>query len=688
MTRNLKSTLAVVCVIAILAAGTFAWEQIISHTNEFIGEKDGTTLHDDFDPNTGKKDVYVENTGSSTIFVRLKLNEAMDLTNNKWRPGAGDWTTHIYGASAENCGQGNAAGKLFHDYFKWTMGGWKYYKPSDGSKGLVQDTKVYTEADYNAGTAGKTSDAQIIKIGQYLEMAPEAQKAFVGWIYDADGYAYWSQPLDKGEVTGLLLSKVTPGANLKGTEYYYAIDVTVEAVDINDLPMWTQGAEPVNGGNKHPQATENGKEVINVIAGISNGSGTDLGGTEPPVEPPVDPPVTPSVWEKDEFAFTLDTQYTSDAFFGADNLNVILNIGENGGNNFTINWGDGKVTTVPPNADKATFDAARSHTYSEPGVYTVVIKGKLAGGIKFYSGKSSTGGENRLTAVLAPLLKQDSNDMGYIFAYCSNLKEIPEDIFHNNPHITKIAWAFMDCSNLAGPISERLFEKNTKVADYGFLSIFRNCSGLTGSIPENLFANNPLADSFNSTFQGCTGLTGQIPENLFVKNTQVEQFTRVFSGCKGLSGSIPEKLFEKNMKAFSFSFAFEDCSGLTGSIPKGLFARNWNASLFSETFKNCSGLEGDIPDKLFENNYSAYSFEGLFSGCENLTGISGDPQNLFSYTIAATPIANFNNTFLNCKGITTDIPELWASYTKAYHENTFRGCTNAANYAKIPADWK
>jgi len=284
MTRKIKAGFAVVCALALFMAGTFAWEQIINHVNEFTGKRDDVTMHDDFDPSTGQKDVYVENQGSKPIFIRVKLNEAMNLTSYTWRPAAGDWTTHTYGTTAENCGHANAAGKLFHDYFKWTMGGWKYYVPAAGLEQIVHDTRTYTETDFNAGTAKKTPDAVMITAAGFLAMTPEQQADFIGWIYDTDGYAYWSQPLNKGEVTGLLLHKVTTDASLKNTDYYYAIDVIVEAVDIDDIPMWTQGAQPSDGGTKHPEATEQGKEVIGIITGNAGGT-TNPGGGGNPGEP-------------------------------------------------------------------------------------------------------------------------------------------------------------------------------------------------------------------------------------------------------------------------------------------------------------------------------------------------------------------------------------------------------------------
>ncbi|MDR0325183.1 MAG: hypothetical protein LBI19_03695 [Oscillospiraceae bacterium] len=289
MKRKLMAVTALLAGLAIIITGTFAWQQIAEETNEYIGragDPPKVTIREDFDPKANMKDVFVENTGSLTMYVRVKLDEAMNLTNNQWRPakGSSDWVTHTYGTAAINCGHGNSAGKLFHDYFTWTMGGWKYYMPSTGSKSVINDTNKY---DGTEPGIKKTPDAQIVTAAQFLAMTSDAQKAFLGWIFSTDGYAYWSQPLKAGEATGLLLHGVKTADILKDTEYYYAINVIVEAVDKADIPMWTDGEESKDGsGMKHPEATTDGKEVIDIIVGNENGGNGSGGGDESWVNKP------------------------------------------------------------------------------------------------------------------------------------------------------------------------------------------------------------------------------------------------------------------------------------------------------------------------------------------------------------------------------------------------------------------
>jgi hypothetical protein len=92
--RKIHILITVLVIAMILIAGTFAWQQTINKVNEFIGHKNGIIVHDDFDPATGAKDVYVENPNSAEVFVRVKLNEVMSITSNA-KITAG-WQAHTF----------------------------------------------------------------------------------------------------------------------------------------------------------------------------------------------------------------------------------------------------------------------------------------------------------------------------------------------------------------------------------------------------------------------------------------------------------------------------------------------------------------------------------------------------------------------------------------------------------------
>jgi len=264
MSKKIKTLAAIVTALAILVTGTFAYQKILIKTNEFIGSPEDVTLHDDFDPDTGGKDVYVENTGTKPLLIKVKLDEAMSLVDNTWRPTVKEWIRHKCGVGEtfySDCDNENAANKKFHDYFTWEMGGSKWYMPAAGSSKVVQDTTVYDE---NSGGAKLTPEGVFMTITEYNALSDDEKKAYIGWVMDcADGYFYWSQLLEKDEVTGLLLTQVNISDELNNKEYYYAINVTVVAIDTDDADMWLLGsASKDKSGTTHDISSTEGKKLV------------------------------------------------------------------------------------------------------------------------------------------------------------------------------------------------------------------------------------------------------------------------------------------------------------------------------------------------------------------------------------------------------------------------------------------
>lgn len=75
--KVLAATLAVAMAATMLLSGTLAYFYRSVAVNEMRGDEltKNVIAHDDFDPNTGNKDVYVENLGTSPVFVRIRLTE-------------------------------------------------------------------------------------------------------------------------------------------------------------------------------------------------------------------------------------------------------------------------------------------------------------------------------------------------------------------------------------------------------------------------------------------------------------------------------------------------------------------------------------------------------------------------------------------------------------------------------------
>ncbi|MDR1638073.1 MAG: hypothetical protein LBC41_03570 [Clostridiales bacterium] len=307
--KKALSIATAVLLICISVTGTFTWTQFISQSNEFIGTAAITgdiILHDDFDPSTGQKEIYVETSAlSKKVYVRVLLAEYMDLLTNS-KPSDLDspdkrldyYKNHFHAGmlNAEDCGQANDDGQLFHDYFNWNLGGSKFYYTAtsgnaldidtDPASQVFGDTTRYTEESQYVKS---TPDAEILSLDEYNSRTDEDKNNTAAWVYDNDGYAYWSQPLGApvagtaiGPVTGLLLNKVSTSPDLADTDYYYVINIRVEAVDSKDLPMWTEdsgsmdsnlgvplGAEAASGsGARYPLASYDAVQLLDYVSKI------------------------------------------------------------------------------------------------------------------------------------------------------------------------------------------------------------------------------------------------------------------------------------------------------------------------------------------------------------------------------------------------------------------------------------
>jgi|AKZA01.1.fsa_nt_gi hypothetical protein len=266
--KKISAATAMLCAIALLLAGTYAWYDFNqSELNEFSGTRERTPdveLVDIFNPDDVEpgadvnKNVYVKNTGEVPLYVRVRLDEYLDLTSNTPNDpnnpaNADKWIPHVPNGNAHN----------YADYFKLALGGEK-----NGST-----TAVIGMAEYNALTVEQKLD-------------------FVGWIYDTDGYAYWSQPLQPETETGLLLNSVYVEQILEEFDFYYGINVVLQAVDKDDLPMWTEGAGSVIDGSTTDKSTPDASDFLE---GISNANGGN-GEVNPPI---VDENELPLLIDKD-----------------------------------------------------------------------------------------------------------------------------------------------------------------------------------------------------------------------------------------------------------------------------------------------------------------------------------------------------------------------------------------------------
>ena len=282
--KVLSQVVAAVCVIALLITGSYAWRGLSAALNQFSDRRvidgAGANLHDDFSAATGEKEVYVENTGDSDVYVRIQLSDLL-AKNTDVAPAYPNYELFKPGNLAQ-------AGNQFAEGFIWTFGNsspydytsitgsadWAAAADRSAADALVGDQRGdaasgSTIVDLSTLPNDKEAPAgRVISMTEYWSAAFDTQRAeFAGWVYDADGYAYWSQVLPKGASTSLLLNGVTLPSTGDST-YYYAINVNMEYVDAVDLPAWTDNANIQTGANAGTKAETPTTEAIDMLKGI------------------------------------------------------------------------------------------------------------------------------------------------------------------------------------------------------------------------------------------------------------------------------------------------------------------------------------------------------------------------------------------------------------------------------------
>jgi hypothetical protein len=304
--KRISAIVAGVLVLATLLTGTLAWQNISQEAlNEVNGAIDpGGRIHDDFDKGSGNKDVYAENFGDTPLFVRIRLDEYMEiggtsLINGALKNDLTTWETHIpFGNTVEECEQ------EFHDYWSWDMGGQKWYIPTfnmdkdskladvtgdgidangdtntgkgDGTEEAYKsgdsetDTEIYDHLDSSKDVPSQTHDAAqtlpgtVISMAQWLALPASTKESTAYWVYDADGWAYWSKALLPGEATSLLLDQINLNLD-PDDDWYYGINVVGQFATRGD---WSGFEDPDNATSQGATISENAKNLINNAANL------------------------------------------------------------------------------------------------------------------------------------------------------------------------------------------------------------------------------------------------------------------------------------------------------------------------------------------------------------------------------------------------------------------------------------
>jgi len=177
---------------------------------------------------------------------------------------------------------------------------------------------------------------------------------------------------------------------------------------------------------------------------------------------------------------------------------------------YTVDWGDGNVSTG------LTGDV--THTYAVAGVYTISVAGLFPrvlydnlgdrlkvkkilsfGDIVWGSFLRAFRGCNNLTDINGVISNaQGVSSFSQAWNIC-NLTTIPQGLFDNCPNVTNFGSCFN--GNQINTIPQGLFDNCPLVTNFD--STFRN-NGSIPNCPSDLFANNPLVTTFANCFNGST----------------------------------------------------------------------------------------------------------------------------------------------------------------------------------------
>ena len=190
-------------------------------------------------------------------------------------------------------------------YVEWTDGATKEgYEIYDGDTNnvdelydaeadphVLQDTvndiiengtaSTYYNADNLMLTDGKEEHtaAQVNPNTGFISMAEWQAKLANGedtdnyWVYDTDGWCYWSSPIGKGETTGLLMDGIALDEVMDDT-WYYAINVVGQFITADDIG---EEGNPDNPGFMQDGMTDAAKELLRELGVDVDGTGEDGG---------------------------------------------------------------------------------------------------------------------------------------------------------------------------------------------------------------------------------------------------------------------------------------------------------------------------------------------------------------------------------------------------------------------------
>lgn len=252
------------------------------------------------------------------------------------------------------------------------------------------------------------------------------------------------------------------------------------------------------------------------------------------------------------------------------------------------------------------------------------------------------------------------NNMAYMFANCTNLKEYYFSYFNNYGEVTSFSHMFANCTNLNSVGGSQygvtdtsyMFYNCTKFSEWGYQEdfntsrvtnmnyMFYNCKllGTAGSSDWDLSRVETMSHMFENSGTKYIYLGSQ-------KTVSLKDITNMFNGCSILSSLDLSAIDTRNIK--SINNILKDCTSLV-DITFGPDFKTDNLTELVGVFQNCGSLR--MLNIKNWNTDNVQNMSNLFNGCSSLTTIN--MQN-FNIPTGCTTSNMFTSTselkLINCR---------------------------------------
>ena len=297
--RKKFAAIAAISVLVLSIAGTFAWTNFSATivnswlglgtgTNDGGSNEPGSTLHNNHEESSQYKQVFIENWGNEEVFVRIRLDEYMELGD-----GAGEKSELLdqdgnpipnplnnavpllSGTDINDTTTWRNNDPAIRRYWQFEMGGQAYYLPatqaSRTNKSYVSNigNTTVTADSLNADgvRAERTPMAQVMTMEEWVEAGNPIGNY---WVIDEDGWAYWASPIQPGNATGLLVNGVS-SVSQPEEDYFYGVHVDAQMAtkDLDELDNFERFGAAEHGG-----WTAAGENLMRLITSVEASSET------------------------------------------------------------------------------------------------------------------------------------------------------------------------------------------------------------------------------------------------------------------------------------------------------------------------------------------------------------------------------------------------------------------------------